>query len=104
MVPPDGNPSWQEVAASNRERIAALERENERTRNALHDLRGDAQASHYLIERVTALGAEMRELSARVESVSRHAMNRPTQSGLALLGQYLALAVAVLALVVAATH
>lgn len=100
-MPPDDPRTWQEVAASNRERILALERESERTRDALHQVRGETAGTRYLTEKLAELAADTHQLTSRVEQLARHAVQRPSQSALAVLGQYIGLVVAIVALVVA---
>jgi len=56
VEPSDGR-TWQEAAASARERIRALERDAERTTATLHTLRGEVAATRYLGEKITELAA-----------------------------------------------
>jgi hypothetical protein len=93
--------SWQEVTASNRERINALEHELERMRNSQHRLASDVAVIRYLAEKVGELGEDVKELTGQVENVARRAVERPTA---AVVGQYLGLAVAIIALVAALSH
>lgn len=95
-------PSWQEVATANRERIRILEKELDRQREAVHAIRGEVASIRYLATKIGELAEDVKLLASRVETVSRHAVNRPTQSGLAVFGQYIGLIVAVVALVIAA--
>lgn len=96
--------TWQEVAASNRERIAALEHELDRVRENVHDFRAEVQAIRYLAEKVGDLAEDVRRLTNRVEKIASRVMNRPTTSALAVLAQYLGLVVALAALVVATSR
>jgi archaellum component FlaC len=100
-MPQGEGQSWQEVAASNRERIAAVEHELSRVRDAMHDIRAETQSVRYLAEKVGGLADDVRALANRVEVVSRRAVEKPTASGLAVVGQYIGLAVALVALIVA---
>lgn len=90
--------TWQAVAAANRERIRALEREMLRTRENVHSLRSEVGALRYLGDRLGEQSEALRGLADRVERLSRQALHRPTQTGLSVLAQYLALIVALLAL------
>ena len=101
---PDEHRELYEYAVANRERIGALERELERTRSAVHDLRGETQAIRYLAEKVGEMAADIHELTGRVETLARHAVRRPAQSTLAVVAQYLSVGVALTALVIAYSH
>jgi hypothetical protein len=103
-VPSDDERTWQEVAASNRERIRALDHEMDRVRDALHEFRAEAQAIRYLAEKVGDLAGDVRALAQRVEQVSRHAVARPSATGLSVFAQYVAVIVALVALIVAVTR
>lgn len=103
-MPPEDTRTWQEVAASNRERIGAIEHEMNRVRDALHEVRVESQAVRYLAEKVGDLASDVRTLAGRVETISRHAMSRPSATGLSVFAQYLSLIVAGTALIVAITR
>lgn len=93
-----------ELLAANGARIEHLEGEMERARDALHQLRSEVQAIRYLAERVGELATDVRELTGRIETVAHHALGRPSTGALGVFAQYLAVIVAVTALVVAAHH
>jgi hypothetical protein len=92
---------WREVAASNRERIGALERELQRVRDRQHEHATELAAIRLLAEQVKELGEHVRTLTQQMERVARRALWRPPAT---LVGQYLGLAIALLALVIAASH
>ena len=101
MEPSDGR-TWQEAAASARERIRALERDAERTTATLHTLRGEVAATRYLGEKITELAANVQNLAGRFDALSRHSVQRPSQTTLQVLGQYAGLIIAIIALWIAA--
>lgn len=103
-VPLDDEQSWQEVAASHRERLRTLEQETQRARGAIHDMRAEVRAVHYLAEKVADLAADIRALTSRIEAVAQHALARPSATGLGVFAQYVAVIVAIVALIVASTH
>lgn len=103
MPPPDDR-TWQEFAAANRERITALEHELGRVRDSLHDLRTEAAAIKYLAEQTAELAGDVRRLARRVEQIARVAVRRPSPTILSLTAQYIALAVSLAAVVIAARH
>lgn len=101
-MPTGDERSWQEATAAARVRLTTLEKESDRTRETLHQLRSEVQAIRYLAEQVATLAGDVRDLADKVTTVSRHAVNRPTPTGLQVLGQYIGLIVAIVALVIAA--
>lgn len=103
-VPPSDERTWQEVAASNRERIRALEHELERTRDAVHKLSKETAAILYLTREVGKLETAVEDLAEQLGKVARRALEKPTATGMSLVAQYLSFAVAICALIVAATH
>lgn len=103
-VPTGSERTWQEQAASNRERIRALEHELERTRDAVHKLSKEAAAILYLTREVGKLETAVEDLTEKLGQIARRALEKPTASGLGVLAQYLGIIVALIALVVAATR
>lgn len=101
---PEDPRTWQEVAASNRERIRSLEHEMERARARLHELQTELAAVRFLGERIADLGQEVKHLSEELTRVARRAIERPSQGAVSVLGQYLALALAIAAFIFAATR
>ena len=99
---PNAPPTWQAADAAARERLRHLERESDRTRDTLHAIRSEAATVRFLAEKIAELAEDVKELAADVKTVSRQAVHRPSQSGLAVLGQYVGLIIAVIALLVAA--
>jgi hypothetical protein len=95
---------WQEYAYSNRERIAALERELNRVRERQHDMASEIAVIRYLGDKVRDLGEDVVALTEQVERVASRSLPRPRQSTLSLWAQYGALLVALVALVVAVTR
>jgi hypothetical protein len=92
---------WREFAVSNRERIRHLEDESKRLRERVHTVESEVLAFRFLGDKLSALTGELHSLAQQVEQVSRRAMERPTA---AIVGQYLGLIVAVVALAIAATR
>ena len=92
---------WQDVATENRVRIVSLEDEVKRLRERQHELASSVAAIRYMAEQVRELGEDVKELTGQVSTLGRRAMDRPSAS---VLGQWAAVIVAVIALVVAATH
>ena len=92
---------WQAADAAARERLRVLERESDRMRETLHAIRSEVASIRYLAEKIGELAEDVKVLASRVEAVSRHAVNKPSQSALAVVGQYLGLIVAVVALIIA---
>jgi aminoglycoside phosphotransferase len=92
--------SWQEVAAGNRERIRALEHEQDR----IHKLSTETAAILYLTKEVGKLEGAVEDLATEIGRVAKRALERPTSTGLSVFAQYLAVIVALVALVVAATR
>ena len=103
-MPPDDERTWQEVAASNRERINALEHELDRTRDSVHRLSTETAAISYLAKEVGKLEGAVEDLGGQLERIAKRALERPTATGLSVLAQYLAIIVALVALAVAATR
>ena len=93
--------TWQAADAAVRERLRALERESDRARDTLHTVRGEVQTIRYLAEKIAELAEDVKVLAGRVESVSRQAVHRPSQSALGVLGQYIALIVSIVAIILA---
>jgi hypothetical protein len=96
--------SWQEVAAGNRERIRALEHEQDRMRDSIHKLSTETAAILYLTKEVGKLEGAVEDLATEIGRVAKRALERPTSTGLSVFAQYLAVIVALVALVVAATR
>jgi len=101
---PESPSDWREIAAANRARIVHLEHELGRVRERLHELTAEVAAVRFLGERVAELGDDVKELASQVGQVARRALERPSPVALGVLAQYLALAVAVVALAVAASR
>lgn len=101
---PEDPRSWQEVAASNRERINFVERETERMRERLHAIESESAATHWLGEQIREQGEQVKRLAEQVEGLSRRFVERPSQGALSVFGQYIALVVAVVAFIFAATR
>jgi hypothetical protein len=101
-VPNDDPRTWQEAIASQRERLRQLERESDRQRDVLHALRAETQSVRFLTEKIAELASDVRDLAGKFESSTRRAVQRPSQSALAVFGQYVGLAVAIVALILAA--
>lgn len=92
------------LVTSNRARIEGVERELDRVRDSLHSVRSEVQAVRYLAERVGELAGDVRKLAEEVQRVARHTVARPSVGAVGVLGQYLALVVAALALILAVHH
>jgi hypothetical protein len=101
---PSTEREWQEFAYSNRERVAALERELDRVRERQHEMVAEVAAVRYLGEKVRDLGEDVVGLTEQVEKVASRAVPRPRPTTLALFAQYGAVLVAIIALAVAATR
>ena len=67
----------------------------------MHAIKTETQSVRFLTEQIANLAGDVKRLAEKVEQNSRQAVPRPSQSGLALLGQYVGLAVAVVALIIA---
>lgn len=103
MAPGDER-TWQEVAASNRERIRALEHELERVRGSVHKLSTETAAILYLTREVAKLETAVEDLAEQLGRVARRALEKPTATGLSIAAQYLSFFVALIALGIAATR
>jgi len=104
-VPSDDDfQGWRDYAISNRERIAVLERELERVREAQHDMRAEVTAINYLAKEVHRIAESVEALTGRVDTIGKRVLNRPTVPVLAVFAQYVSVIVAVIALIVAATR
>jgi hypothetical protein len=88
-----------EIAASNRERIRAVEREIIRLRDRQHELSETVATIAYLAAQVKDLAGDVKKLTSQTATLARRAMSRPSPS---LVGQYVGLLIAIAALVVAA--
>jgi hypothetical protein len=97
----EGDRELYEVATSNRERIKTLEGEVVRLRDRQHQLAESVAVIRYLAEEVKSLGEDVRRLTAQTATIARRSVERPSAER---VGQYLALLVAVAALIVAATR
>jgi len=82
-------------------RLDALEHEVERLRERQHNIAAEVAAVRYLGQEVAKLASHVEKLGEDVETISRRALERPTA---AVVGQYLGVIVAVIALIVAATR
>jgi predicted nucleic acid-binding Zn-ribbon protein len=96
--------SWQEVAAGNRERIRALEHEQDRMRDSIHKLSAETAAILYLTKEVGKLENAVEDLADKLERIARRALEKPTATGLSIAAQYLSFFVALIALGIAATR
>jgi vacuolar-type H+-ATPase subunit I/STV1 len=103
-VPTGSERTWQEEAASNRERIRALEHELERTRDAVHRLSVETAAILYLTREVAKLETAVEDLAGQLGRVAKRALERPSATGLSVFAQYLAVIVALVALIVASAR
>lgn len=95
---------WREFAASNRERIKALEHELERTRENVHMIRDEIAAVRYLAKEVGNLARDVHELGKRVEKIATRALEKPTATGLGVFAQYVSIIISLAALAVVATR
>jgi uncharacterized protein YoxC len=95
----EGSGGWQEVAASNRERIVALENELARLRTRQHELSEQVAIIRYLADQVRELGEDVKALTTQVTALARRAIERPTPAGFSAIASWLALGVAILTLV-----
>lgn len=93
-----------ELVGSNTARIEGLEDELSRTRGTVHEVRAEAAAVRFLAQNVAELAGDVRNLAQRVEKIAHHAVGRPSTASLGVLGQYVALVVAIIALVFASRH
>jgi hypothetical protein len=86
-----------EVATSNRVRLDAAEREIDRLRESVHELRSEFAALRYLGTQVREVSAAMHELSGKLEVISRRALEKPTSrtfAAFAAMGSFLVALVA----------
>jgi len=81
-----------------------LEHEQERMRDTIHKLSKETAAIVYLAKEVGKLDAAVESLAEHLERIAKRALERPTSTGLSVFAQYLAVIVALVALVVAATR
>lgn len=82
-------------------RLAYLERELERTRDRLHSLEKTAAAVRYMGEQVGDLTHALDRHSQRLDTIARRALERPTAAGLNAAAGWVAVAVALAALLLA---
>jgi len=92
---------WQEFAYTNRARIDILEAEMNRVRERQHEMSAEVSAIRFLGQQVKDLAVHVEKLGEDVETISRRALERPTA---AVVGQYISVLIAVIALIVAATR
>jgi hypothetical protein len=92
------------VAASNRERIRALENELVRLRDRQHELAAEVAAIRYLGEQVRELGEDVKALTGQVTTVARRAVERPTPAGWSATAGWAAVIVSVVSLVLVITR
>jgi methyl-accepting chemotaxis protein len=92
---------WREFAYTNRARIDSLESELNRVRERQHEMAAEVSAIRFLAQQVKDLAHHVEKLGEDVETISRRALERPTA---AVVGQYLSVLIAVIALIVAATR
>jgi hypothetical protein len=97
-------PHWQDVATENRVRIQNLEKEAERQRTRIHEISQSVAPITYLAQQVGQVSTELHEMSKRLETLARRAVERPTPSGLSAASGLVSSAVAVIALIIALTH
>jgi hypothetical protein len=90
-----------EVATSNRVRIEAAEREVDRLRTSVHDLRAEFAALRYVGNQVGEVTKGLHELSGKLELISRRALERPTARGWSAFASVISAAVAIVALILA---
>jgi hypothetical protein len=93
-----------EYAASNRARVETIEAELTRLRDRQHDLSAEVAAMRYLGEAVGRLATQVGEVAKQVQAVSRRAVEKPSPSVMSAYASWAAVAVAVVALVIAATR
>lgn len=86
------------------ERADALEAEMLRTRDRLHELAGAVATIHYLRDGLENMGKGLTELADEVRGLSRTTARRPTASAYSALAGWASVIIAVVALIVAATH
>lgn len=93
-----------EQAGENRARIAALERETERTRERVHRLEGEAAAARFLGQQVKELALDIREMTRRIEELAKHVLIRPSPTGISAFANLAAVLVALAALAISLTR
>jgi hypothetical protein len=101
----EGSPrDWREVAASNRERITALERELNRLRDRQHSLAEQVAIIVYLAEQVKELGEDVKQLTIQITTLARRVVEKPSAGGWAAAASWVAVAVSILTLVFVTTR
>jgi hypothetical protein len=98
---PSENPSLEERAVENRERIRALEAEVVRLRERQHEFSDTVAVVGYLADAVKSQGDRIEDLTRAISLSSQRALARPSAS---VVAQYLALVVAIAAIVFAASR
>lgn len=92
---------WPVVAAENRARIEALEKEAERQRERLHELAATVGTIAVLALQIKTLAEEVTALGERFERVARRTLSRPSAGGFSAAASWVAVAVAVLSIILA---
>jgi hypothetical protein len=90
-----------EIATSNKVRIDTAEREINRLRESVHDLRSEFAALRYLGNQVKEVSGAMHELSGKLDLISRRALERPTARGWSAFAAVISAGVAIVALILA---
>jgi predicted RNase H-like nuclease (RuvC/YqgF family) len=94
---------WDDVAA-NRTRTEALEVEVRRLRDAMHAVRAETAGLRYFGEKIGELSTELHELATKLDTLTRHALAKPTSRQLSTIASLISTVIAVLAFVYATTH
>ena len=102
-----GEPSpsnWREVAASNRERIRAIEQELTRVRDRQHELSESVMIIRYLAEQVKELGEDVKDLTVQVTTLARRVVEKPSAGGVSAAASWVAVFVALATFVFVVTR
>ena len=87
-----------------RVRVEIMEAELQRVRDRLHELEASLAAVRYFGEKVSELSQELHGLATKVEGFTRQAIRRPTPTGVNAVGQWAAVIIALIALLVSLMH
>lgn len=94
---------WDDVAA-NRTRIEGLEVEVRRLRDGMHQVRAETAAVRYFGEKIVDLGTELHGLAGKLDTLTRHAMAKPSSRQISTVASLISTIIAVLAFAYALTH
>lgn len=98
---PPGDHELYEYAAANRARLESVEREVGLLRARQHEINSELAALRYIGEKVGELAVQVGDVAAQLNTLSRRALERPTTAGWSALAGWLAVLVALVALIVA---